>query len=119
MLVAKPTEKEMLATNQVGTCPVTEAPNVKFVSYSGGASSLCIGTLVLKVCDKEYKWYSREIMHTGGCCGFCDDDFSEFTEEDEWLVYYYAIPDEIRKFAAEIDWVINQNIPFGCCGGCL
>ena len=29
------------------------------------------------------------------------------------------IPEEFRKYAAEIDRVFNDNVPFGCCGCCI
>lgn len=85
--------------------------NVKFVSYDGKYPNLCNGTLVLEVCGKIYTWdkYSS-FLGSGG------NAFEGF--RGEWEVDYPQIPDEIKKFATEIDVCINKHIEFGCCGGC-
>jgi len=37
----------------------------------------------------------------------------------EWQIDINNIPEQYRKYAAEIDEVFNSNVPWGCCGGCL
>ena len=37
----------------------------------------------------------------------------------KWEIDADEIPEEFRKYAAEIDRVFNDNVPFGCCGGCI
>jgi len=89
---------------------------VKFVSYDGRYPNLCSGELILNVNGKYYTWKS--------CCGFLHSgggiqgDY-EGTYSGEWGIDYGQIPDEIKEFADEIDVCVNDNIPWGCCGGCI
>lgn len=37
----------------------------------------------------------------------------------EWKIDVSKLPEQFRKYATEIDKVFNDNVPFGCCGGCI
>jgi len=37
----------------------------------------------------------------------------------EWQINVSKLPEEIKQYAQEIDEVFNENVPYGCCGGCL
>lgn len=39
--------------------------------------------------------------------------------QGEWQINVNKIPEQFRKYAAEIDEVFNDNVPWGCCGGCI
>lgn len=39
--------------------------------------------------------------------------------QGEWQINVNKIPEQFRKYAAEIDEVFNDNVPCGCCGGCI
>lgn len=93
--------------------------NVEFVSYTGKYPCLCMGELTLKIngktvvfghnnkCDYPPFWSS------GGRC-WCGE-----VECSEWKTYASEIPDIYRELAFDIDRVFNENVPYGCCGGCL
>jgi hypothetical protein len=89
---------------------------VKFVSYDGKYPNLCSGTLVLEVNGKTYKWGNHSgIIYSGG--GLLHN--YEGTYNGEWNVDYAKINDEIKDYAEAIDACINENITYGCCGGCI
>lgn len=97
---------------------ISDKKNVVFVSYSGKDPNLCDGTLVLLINGKEYKFSSMltkpengvypSFWMSGGGCGY----------KAPWSIYASNLPEEIRQYAYEIDEVFNDNVPFGCCGGC-
>ena len=124
----------------------TTSGPVKFISYTGEYPNLCGGVLTLEIEGKEYKFghnWSKAKIHpntkkpifpdedsdnpnfdgfwrSGGVCGFRNGDYNEpFTEQAEWMIDAEDIPEQFRKYAVEIDHVFNNNVPFGCCGGCL
>lgn len=90
--------------------------NVKFVSYTGKYPSLCCGELTLNIDGKDYTWKDG-LISSGGSVYV--DGAEEAITYGEWTIHVDEIPDEIKKYAHEIDKVINTNIEHGCCGGCL
>ena len=86
---------------------------VKFVSFDGKYPNLCIGTLVLEIDGKK-----RELSHalySGGSCGFYKDG-NAFAAHGPWSVY---LPEDIEPYKEEIEELVNDKVPHGCCGGCL
>lgn len=114
---------------------------IEFVSYDGEYPILCRGTLVIRLkeyvedfsCDEaedfdssveekhvEFKeYYLNGILESGGTCGFRNDYAEEYCYQGEWDVNEYNLPDELKPFKEEIKKVVNENVPLGCCGGCL
>lgn len=98
---------------------------VEFVSYSGKWPCLCMGELTLKIDDKivtfgslseQKKDYWIEII-SGGSCGFTDNSYTDsFITEGEWDI---ILPDEFKSIEKEVKKLFNENVPYGCCGGCL
>lgn len=87
---------------------------VEFVSYNGSYPNLCSGNLVLRINDKEVK-FPDFCMHSGGTVWF-DESWNEHVEYGDWHV---DVPEEYAHLAYEIEKCVNDNVPFGCCGGCI
>lgn len=99
---------------------------VKFVDYTGEYPCLCsgevtleIGGQVVKFCryksDSEKTGKPYLSLSSGGQCYF-DDEWDDHIESGPWSIdldpRYAELEDEILE-------VINSNIPWGCCGGCI
>lgn len=89
---------------------------VKFISYNGSYPNLCSGTLVIEVDGKEYEM--NYILCSGGSVWF-DDGWCEHVESGEWSIREDELPEEIRKYKNEIEDLVNANVSWGCCGGCV
>lgn len=56
----------------------------------------------------------------GGGCGFKDQvNWESYVNHGEWVINVEELPEELKKYALEIDKVFNENVEQGCCGGCL
>lgn len=87
---------------------------VEFVSYDGKFPNLCSGILVLNI-DGEEVVFPKYCMFSGGGTWF-DDDWCDHVSCGEWTV---EVPAEYTAYYDDIHRVVNENVPFGCCGGCL
>lgn len=87
---------------------------VEFVSYDGEYPCRCFGTLVVRIEGVVFTLVNRLV--SGGSVWF-DDDWSEHVEEGEWGLS--ELPEEIEPFRQQILDLVNENVPFGCCGGCV
>lgn len=101
--------------------------HVEFVSYDGRYPNLCTGKLVLKIDDKDYCFYFDTsckgvdfpaFWHSGGSVT-ADADWNFTVSKGHWEINVGQIPEQFRKYAAEIDEAFNDNVPYGCCGGCV
>ena len=92
-------------------------PIIEFVKYDGDYPNLCSGNLIITVNCLRYmiKKYS---LISGGSVWF-DDNWSEHVEHGLWTIREDALPDELKIHKEKIEKVINENIPKGCCGGCV
>lgn len=106
--------------------------HVKFVSYTGKFPNLCGGILTLEIDGKEVRFghdytefeswktdgnFDRFWTSNGGC--YFSTDNLGYTTEGEWIIDASCLPKEYRGYVYEIDIVFNENVPHGCCGGCL
>lgn len=89
---------------------------VEFVSYDGDYPSLCSGTLVLSLDGKDIEFPSY-CMSSGGSVWF-DDEWDEHVEDGPWSISEWpeGWPESAK---AEVENVVNENVPWGCCGGCV
>lgn len=110
---------------------------VRFISYTGEYPNLCTGVLTLEIDGKEYKFghnYSNykggkfvdedpdnpnfeKLWSSGGRISGCMEDL--YAVEGEWHIDADDLPEQFRDIADEIDEVFNNNVPWGCCGGCI
>ena len=102
--------------------------HVKFVSYTGKWPSRCIGTLTLEIDGQKYTFGQSKPLFSSDKGPFAD--FTSFWEsggecplygeitQEEWKIDYNLIPEQFKKYASEIDKVFNDNVEWGCCGGC-
>lgn len=105
---------------------------VKFISYTGKYPCLCNGVLTLDIDGKKYKfchdYFTKEeesdkpnfdsFWSSGGLVT-CDDEWNFDVLSGEWEIDVERIPEQFRDLAAEINEVFNENVPYGCCGGCI
>lgn len=117
---------------------------VKFISYTGEYPSLCSGVLTLEIDGNQYKFGHNFMSHhydektktwsytdedpnnpnfdsfwiSGGNVSH-DEDWNWDVRKAEWKIDVDELPEQFWDIATEIDAVINENIPYGCCGGCI
>ena len=121
----------------------SENSRVKFISYTGEYPNLCSGVLTLEIDGVQYKFghnYLAYHFDDKGVGGFTDEDpehpnFNSFwtsggsvshdghwnweVDTDEWEIDVNELPEQFWDVADEINEVFNENVPFGCCGGCI
>lgn len=101
--------------------------HIKFISYSGKYPCLCCGILVLEIDGKQVSFgdksagkknviYDYDSFWNSG--GWHLDSKDNLVKR-EWIVNYGLLPKQYRKYIYEIDKVLNENVEFGCCGGCI
>lgn len=88
---------------------------VEFVSYDGAYLNLCTGQLVLKI-NGQVREFSRHCLQSGGTVWF-DNDWNAHIENGRWSID--PPPEDLEPLRKEIEECINENIPHGCCGGCV
>ena len=89
---------------------------VEFVSYDGAYPNLCAGTLVLRLDGEEWK-FPPHALESGGSVWF-DDSWEEHIEDGGWSIEKWPSewPDDAKRDAVDC---VNENVPHGCCGGCV
>lgn len=101
--------------------------HVKFVNYTGKYPCLCSGTLTLEIDGIEYTFGNiydepksdyKRFWCSGGSTWF-DDEWNAYVETGKWEIDVNDLPEQFRKYAYEIDRVFNENVDWGCCGGCI
>lgn len=97
---------------------------IKFISYTGKYPALCKGTLTLQI-DGELVSFQpfngnisiyEKFWFTGGKISY-DEDWR--WTKGPWFVDKNVLPDKYKKYADELEVIVNKHIPQGCCGGCI
>ncbi|NMC58887.1 MAG: hypothetical protein GYA51_05810 [Candidatus Methanofastidiosa archaeon] len=89
---------------------------VKLISYDGSYPNLCSGKLVLFVDEK--KWvFPPHSLSSGGRVSF-DKNWRETVDLGPWSMSEWpeGFPEEAKEEALS---VINEQLSWGCCGGCV
>ncbi|MFH0894460.1 MAG: hypothetical protein V2A54_08490 [Bacteroidota bacterium] len=86
------------------------------IKYDGEYPNLCSGELIVVIDGKEWV-FPDYCLSSGGYVSF-DDDWNEHVGEGSWSVKNWPkdFPDNIK--GAVVD-AVNENVPHGCCGGCV
>lgn len=89
---------------------------LKFISYDGDYPNLCSGVLTLELDGNPIEFPSH-CLSSGGSVWF-DGDWQEHVESGPWSIGEWPewFPEELKREAVEL---VNDNIPEGCCGGCV
>lgn len=87
---------------------------IEFVSYDGKYPNLCSGTLILKINGKE-RIFPEYCLHSNGCA-YIDVGGNDHVSKRPWSV---DIPEDLKEYTVEIEECVNENVGWGCCGGCL
>lgn len=103
-------------------------PHVKFIFYDGKWPNLCRGTLILEIDGERvifgYHHLGEKFNDNDMYCPFwysrggINPNY-EGTYSGEWEIDAKELPEQYRKYAEEIDRVFNENVEWGCCGGCI
>jgi hypothetical protein len=51
--------------------------------------------------------------------GFTNDWSDSYVYGGKWIICEDDLPKKYQQYTKEIDEVFNNNVPYGCCGGCL
>ena len=110
---------------------------LEFVEYTGRYPSLCSGRLFVKIDGKLVSFgdyclgekgetddtnvpvYKR-FWVSGGSVTF-DSDWNEYVADGEWEACWKEenYPKEIADVLPKLLELFNENVPHGCCGGCV
>lgn len=88
---------------------------IQFIKYTGEYPILCSGDLYLTIDGEEV--VLSNVLSSGGKCYFTGD-WEEHVESGPWRIDLEDYP-QYQQYGAEILKLVNENVPFGCCGGCL
>ena len=101
-------------------------PDIKFISYSGEYPSLCFGTLVVgidgeRISFGDYGASDYPAFWTPAGTAYIDDDGEAHVEKGRWRLSRDTnlFPAKMRPWLDELLKVFNENVPQGCCGGCI
>ena len=93
--------------------------HIEFISYSGAYPNLCSGKLVLSIDGKEvsFGYNNADYPQFWVSGGWIDEEYN--TYECMWEINADELPEQYRQYANEIYTVFNDNVEYGCCGGCV
>ena len=115
---------------------------VEFISYTGEYPNLCRGVLTVKINGKEFKFGHNSEQYDYKSNSYLDEDKNHPNYDEFWrsgghiktkkynmiaveAPWYFdeddkeKYPKEIQNVMNELIYLFNQNVPHGCCGGCI
>lgn len=101
---------------------------MKFISYTGEYPNLCNGVLTVEIDGKEVKFghdYCQpddnnyeKFWTSGGSVSF-DEDYNEEVETNAWELDISELDEKFWDIANDLIDIFNENVKYGCCGGCV
>lgn len=117
---------------------------VKFISYTGKYPNLCKGVLTVEIDGKEIKFGHNSEQYEYKTNSYLDEDknnpnyeafwvsggtiktkkYNMYATEGSWLLNdnpstYEKYPQYIKDILSYLITIFNENVEFGCCGGCI
>lgn len=81
------------------------------IIYDGEYPNLCSGTLVVVIEGRRWEFPNHSLRSAGGF----EDDYSTYQEPWEISEWPQGFPEKFKKVTLRR---INEEIDWGCCGGC-
>lgn len=99
---------------------------IKFIEYTGKFPTLCNGKLTLNIDGIPIIFGSLFKYSDAQYASFWDTSGNAFFTQDgdvitkgNWIIYKDQLPDYLKEYSEEISKIFNENVPKGCCGGCI
>ena len=86
------------------------------IEYNGAYPNLCSGKLFVTVAGTRYE-FPDYCLSSGGSVSF-DEEWNESVGKGDWSVADWPVELPVELHQAVED-AINEQIPHGCCGGCV
>lgn len=91
------------------------------IKYDGKWPCLCSGRLIVTIDGKEWD-FGKYVLVSGGSVwyGECED----IVKQGDWDIEDESFPDGFfKEYSSDMKTLVieavNDNVPKGCCGGCL
>lgn len=86
------------------------------IEYNGKYPNLCSGDLVVIIDGKKWE-FPPYCMSSGGNVTF-DEEWNEEVTGGEWYIQEWpeGFPEDMKDYVLV---EVNDNIRWGCCGGCV
>lgn len=115
---------------------------IKYISYTGKYPILCHGVLTVEINGKEVKFGHNSEQYDYKTNSYLDEDknnpnyegfwisggkicknkkWEMWAEEGPWKLIFTDdnYPNEIKNLLPKLIELFNENVPHGCCGGCI
>lgn len=83
------------------------------IEYNGKYPNRCSGHLIVWLDDEKYD-FGKYCLNSGGYCNYHSGEI----KNGPWTVEEW--PDNFPEiYKLHVEKTINEEIPWGCCGGCI
>lgn len=88
------------------------------IEYDGRYPSLCSGNLIVTINGDKWEFPRCCLLSGGYVCKSGDDDDNYDVTKGLWQIIRWPsnFPEEQKKGVIK---KVNEEIPLGCCGGCI
>lgn len=101
---------------------------IEFVDYNGRYPNLCGGILILRIDGEIYSFggyypfedpsHEFDSFWTSGGSVWFSSEWDEHVESGPWVLSG-ELPEFLKGHEKELIDIMNDNVPHGCCGGCV